>query len=100
MRRILIAALAALTFLALGATAAFAAPPATLDITLGALPNNGFELGKQTGDPVCTGEGEAQTCVTSIGTQTTLTDTVPVTDNATGSKGTLSTTCEIGRAHV
>lgn len=95
MRRILIAALAALTFLALGATAAFAAPPATLDITLGALPNNGFELGKQTGDPVCTGEGEAQTCVTSIGTQTTLTDTVPVTDNATGSKGTLSTTCDV-----
>ncbi len=85
---------AAAAFLTLLITApAASAQAGGLDFTLERSPNSGIELGKQTGDMTCTGEGDARTCVTPIGTQGVLTDSVPAVENATGAKGTLRIVC-------
>lgn len=94
MQRSHLAVLAALTLLLVAAPVAGAQPPA-LNITLSQPPNSGVDLGKATGDKTCTGEGDATVCVTPIGTNTTLKDTVPVTDNATQAQGLLTVVCSI-----
>ncbi len=87
-------ALLATSIVLIGAPAAIA-QPSPLNITLDRPPLSALELGKQTGDKTCTGEGDAYTCVTPIGTQTALRDTVPALDNSTGSRGRLTVACTV-----
>lgn len=93
MKRSRLAAAAALLSLLVIAPAAGAQAGLTIKV-LGS-PMNGIELGTQTGDMACTGDGDARTCVTPIGTQGVLRDTVPAQDTSTGANGTMQIVCTI-----